>query len=185
MIMRRVFSVIFYLAGLCLLASCAEDSVEPGFTVTTGEMIRLSGEAGAQDTIRFTSTREWEASAGSDWVTLSPTSGDAGTCEVILTAEANESDSARTTTVVLTSSSLAKAFIVEQLAGDYLQLESDTFRVTAEGGNLLIRFTTNVDDSALKIYGSGVNYSSKPRGCGLNRFLSGQTGPSVTSSHDW
>ena len=156
--MRRVFSVIFYLVGLCLLASCAEDSVEPGFTVTTGEMIRLSGEAGAQDTIRFTSTREWEASAGSDWVTLSPTSGEAGTCEVILTAGANESDSTRTTTVVLTSASLAKAFIVEQLAGDYLQLESDTFRVTAEGGNLLIRFTTNVDDSALKIYGSGSDW---------------------------
>lgn len=156
--MRRVFSAIFYLVGLCLLASCAEDSVEPGFTVTTGEMIRLSGEAGAQDTIRFTSTREWEASAGSDWVTLSPTSGDAGTCEVILTAEVNESDSTRTTTVVLTSASLAKAFIVEQLAGDYLQLESDTFRVTAEGGNLLIRFTTNVDDSALKIYGSGSDW---------------------------
>lgn len=156
--MRRVFSAIFYLVGLCLLASCAEDSVEPGFTVTTGEMIRLSGEVGAQDTIRFTSTREWEASAGSDWVTLSPTSGEAGTCEVILTAGANESDSTRTTTVVLTSASLAKAFIVEQLAGDYLQLESDTFRVTAEGGNLLIRFTTNVDDSALKIYGSGSDW---------------------------
>lgn len=152
--MRRVFSVIFYLVGLCLLVSCAEDPVEPGFTVTTGETIRLSGETGAQDTIRFTSTREWEASAGSDWVTLSPASGEAGDCEVILTAEANESDSTRTTTVVLTSASLAKAFIVEQLAGDYIRLESDTFRVTAEGGNLWIRFTTNVDDSALKIYGS-------------------------------
>lgn len=159
--MKRTFPFILYLVGLFLFVGCAEE-IEPSFTVVSGETIRLSGEAGAQDTIRFTSAREWAASAGSDWLTLSPASGEAGSHEVIVTAEKNETDSTRMTTVVLTSSSLAQAFVVEQLAGDYVRLESDTFRVSADGGNLLIRFTTNVDMSSLVIYGSGKGWLTQP-----------------------
>lgn len=159
--MKRTFPFILYLVGLFLFVGCAEE-IEPSFTVVSGETIRLSGEAGAQDTIRFTSAREWAASAGSDWLTLSPASGEAGSHEVIVTAEKNETDSTRMTTVVLTSSSLAQAFVVEQLAGDYVRLESDTFRVSADGGNLLIRFTTNVDMSTLVIYGSGKGWLMQP-----------------------
>lgn len=159
--MKRTFPFILYLVGLFLFVGCAEE-IEPSFTVVSGETIRLSGEAGAQDTIRFTSAREWAASAGSDWLTLSPASGEAGSHEVIVTAEKNETDSTRMTTVVLTSSSLAQAFVVEQLADDYVRLESDTFRVSADGGNLLIRFTTNVDMSSLVIYGSGKGWLTQP-----------------------
>ena len=150
---------VYLFALFSLLSGCAEEEIAPTFTMETEEEIILESSAESEGTISFTSTREWKATTTEEWLDVSPSSGDAGTYEITLTATSgNNSHVARTAVVTLTSVTLVQSFTVEQLAADYVELEEDTFHIMAEGGTLSIPFTTNVDDDELSVYGSSSNW---------------------------
>ncbi|MDO4165742.1 MAG: M64 family metallopeptidase [Bacteroides sp.] len=167
---------------LCLLfvTSCSEEA-DPSFTITTTEDVTVDCEADGETTITFSSAREWEASLSSDWISCSPSSGDAGTVSITLTAtEDNTTGAARTDTLTLTSVGLTEKIIITQEA--MIVLEQESYSVTAEGGDLTIYFTVNMDTDNLTILGSSWMSQSNTRTRAGNSYYIALTIPANSSS---
>lgn len=72
---------------ILLISGCSQKEIEPSFSLQEEtSSITLASAASSQTVISFTSTREWKASTSSEWLLISPTSGEAGTYQMALTA---------------------------------------------------------------------------------------------------
>lgn len=117
--------------------------------------ITLDAYANSKAIFSFSSTQSWQASTESDWLNISPASGDAGIQNMTITAiSGNNSDTIRTATITLSSFSLTYELKINQLSDDYIVLEQDSFFISSEGEKLQIHFSTNIDSDELKIYSS-------------------------------
>lgn len=141
---------------ILLISGCSQKEIEPSFSLQEEtSSITLASAASSQTVIRFTSTREWKASTSSEWLLISPTSGEAGTYQMALTASSkNNSKNSRTATVNLVSASLTQSFTVTQSPAEYVELEQTAYYTEAQGGSLQIKFTTNLSTDELAIYGT-------------------------------
>lgn len=141
---------------ILLISGCSQKEIEPSFSLQEEtSSITLASAASSQTVIRFTSTREWKASTSSEWLLISPTSGEAGTYQMALTASSkNNSKSSRTATVNLVSAGLTQSFTVTQSPAEYVELEQTAYYTEAQGGSLQIKFTTNLSTDELAIYGT-------------------------------
>lgn len=140
---------------ILLISGCSQKEIEPSFSLQeeTGS-ITLASAANSQTVISFTSTREWKASTSSEWLLISPTSGEAGTYQMALTASSkNNNKNSRTATVNLVSAGLTQSFTVTQSPAEYVELEQTAYYTEAQGGSLQIEFTTNLSTDELAIYG--------------------------------
>lgn len=141
---------------ILLISGCSQKEIEPSFSLQeeTGS-ITLASAANSQTVISFTSTREWKASTSSEWLLISPTSGEAGTYQMALTASSkNNNKNSRTATVNLVSAGLTQSFTVTQSPAEYVELEQTAYYTEAQGGSLQIKFTTNLSTDELAIYGT-------------------------------
>ena len=141
---------------ILLISGCSQKEIEPSFSLQEEtSSITLASAASSQTVISFTSTREWKASTSSEWLLISPTSGEAGTYQMALTASSkNNSKNSRTATVNLVSAGLTQSFTVTQSPAEYVELEQTTYYTEAQGGSLQIKFTTNLSTDKLAIYGT-------------------------------
>ena len=141
---------------ILLISGCSQKEIEPSFSLQEEtSSITLASAASSQTVIRFTSTREWKASTSSEWLLISPTSGEAGTYQMTLTASSkNNSKNSRTATVNLVSAGLTQSFTVTQSPAEYVELEQTAYYTEAQGGSLQIKFTTNLSTDELAIYGT-------------------------------
>lgn len=141
---------------ILLISGCSQKEIEPSFSLQEEtSSITLASAASSQTVIRFTSTREWKASTSSEWLLISPTSGEAGTYQMALTASSkNNSKNSRTATVNLVSAGLTQSFTVTQSPAEYVELEQTAYYTEAQGGSLQIKFTTNLSTDELAIYGT-------------------------------
>ena len=152
--MRTIYLLLFPLF-LFFIVSCTEDEVDPNFSIENVGDVVMGSAKGSQVTISFTSTREWKASTVADWFTIAPVSGEAGTCNITLTAiSENITGNVRTATLTLTSGTLTQNIIIEQESAEFVNLEQNIYNVSVEGGELDIRFSTNIAEDELLIYGS-------------------------------
>lgn len=141
---------------ILLISGCSQKEIEPSFSLQeeTGS-ITLASAANSQTVISFTSTREWKASTSSEWLLISPTSGEAGTYQMALTASSkNNNKNSRTATVNLVSAGLTQSFTVTQSPAEYVELEQTAYYTEAQGGSLQVKFTTNLSTDELAIYGT-------------------------------
>lgn len=141
---------------ILLISGCSQKDIEPSFSLQEEtSSITLASAANSQTVISFTSTREWKASTSSEWLLISPTSGEAGTYQMALTASSkNNSKNSRTATVNLVSAGLTQSFTVTQSPAEYVELEQTAYYTEAQGGSLQIEFTTNLSTDELAIYGT-------------------------------
>lgn len=141
---------------ILLISGCSQKDIEPSFSLQEEtSSITLASAANSQTVISFTSTREWKASTSSEWLLISPTSGEAGTYQMALTASSkNNSKNSRTATVNLVSAGLTQSFTVTQSPAEYVELEQTAYYTEAQGGSLQIKFTTNLSTDELAIYGT-------------------------------
>lgn len=146
-------SILLFLLIL-LISGCSEKEIDPSFSLQEEtSSITLASAANSQTVISFTSTREWEANTSSEWLLISPTSGEAGTYQLALTASSkNDSKDSRTAIVNLVSAGLTQSLTVTQSAADYVELEQTTYYTEAQGGSLQVKFTTNLSGDKLVIY---------------------------------
>lgn len=152
--MRTIYLLLFLLF-LFFIVSCTEDEVDPNFSIENVGDVVMGSAKGSQVTISFTSTREWKASTVADWFTIAPVSGEAGTCNITLTAiSENITGNVRTATLTLTSGTLTQDITIEQESAEFVNLEQNIYNVSVEGGELDIRFSTNIAEDELLIYGS-------------------------------
>ena len=141
---------------ILLISGCSQKEIEPNFSLQEEtSSITLASAASSQTVISFTSTREWKASTSSEWLLISPTSGEAGTYQMALTASSkNNNKNSRTATVNLVSAGLTQSFTVTQSPAEYVELEQTAYYTEAQGGSLQIKFTTNLSTDELAIYGT-------------------------------
>lgn len=141
---------------ILLISGCSQKEIEPNFSLQEEtSSITLASAASSQTVISFTSTREWKASTSSEWLLISPTSGEAGTYQMALTASSkNNNKNSRTATVNLVSAGLTQSFTVTQSPAEYVELKQTAYYTEAQGGSLQIKFTTNLNTDELAIYGT-------------------------------
>lgn len=109
--MKR-FSFIFAIAAAVLAVASCKKEVEDALTFKSSEI--LFANAGGSQTVAFESNVEWTAAADQDWLTLSKTSGEAGTASITITAAKNESFADRTGKVTVTAGTKTTVFNVKQ-----------------------------------------------------------------------
>lgn len=111
--MKTKYYILFILC-LFLTASCSKDEDPSIHLETTGD-ITIASYEGAKATIRFSSSREWQARTNADWFTFSPSSGGDGACEIVVTVEdGNTTGKYRTGILMLSSGSLSKSITIKQ-----------------------------------------------------------------------
>lgn len=122
---------------ILLISGCSQKDIEPSFSLQEEtSSITLASAANSQTVISFTSTREWKASTSSEWLLISPTSGEAGTYQMALTASSkNNSKNSRTATVNLVSAGLTQSFTVTQSPAEYVELEQTAYYTEAQGAH--------------------------------------------------
>lgn len=142
------------LAFLILLTSCHKEMESVAFENVT-ESVTLQSVVGDEAFISFTSLGTWNVTTDAAWLSLSPLSGEAGECQVKVTAVfENNSNQVREAKVKLTSGDEVCEISVLQEIGDYVLPEKKEYLIGVEGGVFSIQFETNVDEEKLKVYTS-------------------------------
>lgn len=142
------------LAFLMLLTSCHKEMESVAFENVT-ESVTLQSVVGDEAFISFTSLGTWNVTTDAAWLSLSPLSGEAGECQVKVTAVfENNSNQVREAKVKLTSGDEVCEISVLQEIGDYVLPEKKEYLIGVEGGVFSIQFETNVDEEKLKVYTS-------------------------------
>ncbi|MBR5282975.1 MAG: leucine-rich repeat domain-containing protein [Alistipes sp.] len=103
---------------------------------------------GGRDEISITSTESWTAevinSRADSWLSVSPTSGNAGDATLTITAKNNDTTDERSASVRIKAGSAQKIINVTQKQKDALTITSSKFEITAEGGEVTIEVKANI-----------------------------------------
>ena len=129
------------------------EQVVPAKVTLNETSVSLTGEG--SKVVTFTSATDWKAavaSGGSSWLTVSPTSGSAGTTSVTVKAKANPTYDDRETTFTITGtgkdgSTSTGTVHVTQAATLGMVVEQKAFEVPATGGTVTVKVKANTDYS--------------------------------------
>ena len=127
------------------------EQVVPAKVTLNETSVSLTGEG--SKVVTFTSATDWKAavaSDGSSWLTVSPTSGSAGTTSVTVKAKANPAYDDRKTTFTITGtgkdgSTSTGTVHVTQAATLGMVVEQKAFEVPAAGGTVTVKVKANTD----------------------------------------
>ena len=108
--MRKLLTLLNTVAIVTLLAGCGETGKEtdqetapeinlPETIVSSGISIESAGQS---ISVNFTTNVAWSAAVSADWVSISPSSGEAGKNSVTVKVEENTSLQPRSATVTIT-----------------------------------------------------------------------------------
>ncbi|MDR2414183.1 MAG: hypothetical protein LBD64_04270 [Odoribacteraceae bacterium] len=149
--MKKASLIGFILAGGLFVGACSDtdntlvkylsDAVE----VTDAELILPSSGKNVESTI-ITSDNPWSIEGESEWCTISPRTGGAGTTTVYFTLLTNEGYDDRSVTFTLHSSAGAQALTVYQKKKDAIIFSKDRFdNVAMDGGEIEVELQSNVE----------------------------------------
>ena len=127
---------------LAALTSCKEELIQYSISIDTSEL--SFGSAGGEDTVKVTSTADWELSGDSYWCYASEYSGK-GDAEIIFTADPNEdSESNRSATFTFISGDKKATLTVTQEKKEYsISIEPKELVFNADGGEQGITVTSS------------------------------------------
>ena len=141
--MKRVLLFVSVLVAV-VAVSCKKETVEANVTLTSAATATVPQE-GDVVTIKFNSTVAWTAKSSEAWLTVSPTSGEAGDATVKASAVKNETTDARVAKVTITAGTKTAEVTVTQGQLDALEVKTLEFEVPAEGGTVEVPVSANVD----------------------------------------
>ena len=155
--------ILYLLVCLSVLAwtvqGCSDDNKsetpptpeEPAITFPTGSDTQpVFTTEGGTSTLTFTAKEAWTASVGEadtraiDWLTVSPTSGQAGTATLTISTEPNDTYDERNAAITLTSGGTRTTLTVTQKQRDALTVTSNKVELEATGGAFEIELQANV-----------------------------------------
>ena len=155
--------ILYLLVCLSVLAwtmqGCSDDNKsetpptpeEPAITFPTGSDTQpVFTTEGGTSTLTFTATESWTASVGEadtraiDWLSVSPTSGQAGTATLSISTEPNDTYDERNAAITLTSGGTRTTLTVTQKQRDALTVTSNKVELEATGGAFTIELQANV-----------------------------------------
>ena len=157
--MRKLFLIA---AMVCaILSSCSEGGEETGQTnndpapVVPAPEIKLESSSadfpanGGTTNISFSSTRDWTAKITNDraneWLSINPTSGNAGNAKISISTKANDTTDDRQASISIYSEGRNKSITVTQKQKDALTVTASKFEVGAEGGDIKIEVKANIN----------------------------------------
>ena len=138
---------------LITVFSCKDNNdpaPEPTFSITIEEENAhpTMPQEGGTVTIPFTATANWTASLMNDradgWITISPTSGEAGDVLLTIRTTANDTYDERNATVVLKCGDKTENIVVTQKQKDAILLTSSKYEISGEGGEINVEVQANV-----------------------------------------
>ena len=140
---------LIYLLFICLFfAGCEDEETEYDlgtvFDVSDVEVIIADTGEGTDNTI-ITSNVPWTISGTSDWCTVEPMSGEAGTTRVYFTATDNTDTSDRNVQYTLNVGGEKMLITVIQKKKDALTLSKDKFDFEQKGGTFTLKVDANVE----------------------------------------
>ena len=141
--MKRILLIVSVLVAACAVSCTKETKVEDAVTIKTDEQV-VPVEGGVIS-IAINSTVAWTAKASESWVTLSPTSGEAGDATIKASVLKNDTNDSRTATVTFTAGTKTATYTILQSQLDALNIATTEFTVEAEGGTVEIPVSANVD----------------------------------------
>ena len=158
--MKRILYLMVCLSALAWTTqACSDDNKsetpptpeEPTITFPTGSDTQpVFTTEGGTSTLTFTATEAWTASVGEadtraiDWLSVSPTSGQAGTATLTITTEPNDTYDERNAAITLTSGGTRTTLTVTQKQRDALTVTSNKVELEATGGAFEIELQANV-----------------------------------------
>ncbi len=168
--MKKILTLL--VIGIVSLTSCTEELVHYSISIGTSELSFSS--AGGEDTVKVTSTEDWELSGNSYWCYASEYYGN-GDSEIIFTADPNEdSESNRSATFTFISGDKRTTLTVTQEKKEYsISIEPKELQFGIDGGEQEITVTSS-DDWEVKGESDWCDISS----------TSGKNGDKVTFSAD-
>ena len=132
------------LIGLAVLAwSCKPEPIPDSLTLKSDSAVTVPVE-GDVVSISFNTNVAWTASSDAAWLTVSPTSGEAGDATVKASAVKNESPDGRSATVTITAGTESATVTVTQGQLDGMSVATKEFTVTCDGGQVEIPVSANV-----------------------------------------
>lgn len=87
----------------------------------------------------------WTITGGTEWCSVSPSSGSAGTTNITLTFTENTADQEKSTTLVGKCGSASATVVVTQKEKSSLTVTSNKFEIGQDGGNIEVVVKTNID----------------------------------------
>ena len=166
--MKKLLIIFAILATVSLITSCQKElpdaiknievnkgdqtpTPSPTTEPTPASELKVSepgqfGAKGGELSITVTASGAWAVnkSAGSDWLTISPESGKAGTTNVALKATENTATEPRTASISVWSGDITKKVEVTQAgANREISLDTSNLEFTSAGGSKTFKITTN------------------------------------------
>lgn len=137
------------MAALAIAAvSCKKaEPVTPSITLSTPTEVTVPTDGGIQ-TVSFTTNVPWKASIDNSNWTVSPTSGDAGTASLKVTAINNTSNDPVVAKVTIKAETASQTVTFTQLQKDALVADVTSYDAPAEGGTVSVKVNTNVEVTA-------------------------------------
>ena len=141
--MKRILLIVSVLVAACAVSCQKETKVEDAVTIKTDEQV-VPVEGGVIS-IAINSTVAWTAKASESWVTLSPTSGEAGDATIKASVLKNDTNDSRTATVTFTAGTKTATYTIVQSQLNALVIATTEYEVPAEGGTVEVKVSANVD----------------------------------------
>ena len=147
--------ILSFFVGAALLAACtAENPVaSPDLAVNANPSILGVGKDGGSVTVQVTAKADWKVSSDSTWVSITPSSGSAGSSTITITALANDGDE-RQAPVVLKAGKDSKIVTVMQEGDIHGQLDNDPL-TSAEAAALCGKLNSG-ETTGKKYYVQGI-----------------------------
>jgi hypothetical protein len=145
--MKRVLLIASVMLTALALSCKKETPVEDAVTIKTNDAT-VPVEGGVVS-IAFNSTAAWTAKSSQSWLTLSPTSGNAGDATIKASVVKNETNDERIAEVTITAGTKSAVIKIAQSQLDALNVKTDEFTVDAEGGVVEVPVASNVEYSVV------------------------------------
>lgn len=141
--------ILYLMAALAIFAvSCTKpEPVKPSLTLSTPADVTVPTDGGIQS-VSFTSNVPWTASIDNSNWSVSPTSGEAGTATVKVTAPNNTSEDAIVVKVTLKAETASQVVTFTQLQKDAMVVDVTSYEAPAEGGKVSVKVKANVEVTA-------------------------------------
>jgi len=145
--MKKILLIASVLVAACAVSCTKETKVEDAVTIKSDDAT-VPVEGGVVS-IAINSTVAWTAKASESWVTISPSSGEAGDATVKASVLKNDTNDSRTATVTFTAGTKSATYTITQSQLDAMNIATTEYTVEAEGGTVEIPVSANVDYSVI------------------------------------
>lgn len=153
-LMRMRNYATFLLFMLCFLcAGCSSEKESPipetpKIELPSGTDTKpVVSQQGGTSSVTFTATAEWTASAVTravDWLSVSPTHGSAGTVNLQITLQPNDTYDERNAAILLTCGTTTQTITVTQKQKDALLVSSNKVEIEAQESSFTLEWQANV-----------------------------------------